>query len=195
MNTPSRTRGRSKSNWRRIVRVIHRDFGYFFTGATIIYCLSGILVNHNDTINPDFDIETRTVAFELPAERDAIDDALVEAQVAQIGEHGAYQGYGFASDKRIKVYFDDGSLVSMLGSGVGEYETIERRELIFRINKLHLHPRGWWRVFADAFAIGLLVISLTGLFILKGRKGLWGRGKWFVAAGVAFPVLAMFVSV
>jgi hypothetical protein len=41
------------------------------------------------------------------------------------------------------------------------------------------------------FTVGLIVISLTGLFILKGRNGLVGRGKWLVSVGLLLPLLAL----
>jgi uncharacterized membrane protein YhdT len=41
---------------------------------------------------------------------------------------------------------------------------------------------------ADTYAVLLLVMAVTGLFVLKGRKGLAGRGKWFVLAGLVVPL-------
>ncbi|MEZ4901681.1 MAG: hypothetical protein R2822_07950 [Spirosomataceae bacterium] len=38
----------------------------------------------------------------------------------------------------------------------------------------------------------LIVITLTGLFILKGKHGLSGRGKWLIVAGFA-PVVIFIV--
>jgi len=34
----------------------------------------------------------------------------------------------------------------------------------------------------------LLLLAVTGLFILKGRQGLGGRGKWFLAGGLLLPI-------
>ncbi|HPE87100.1 MAG TPA: peptidase, partial [Bacteroidales bacterium] len=33
-------------NFRKIVRITHRDLGYFFFAMTLIYALSGIGMNH-----------------------------------------------------------------------------------------------------------------------------------------------------
>jgi len=38
----------------------------------------------------------------------------------------------------------------------------------------------------------LFLLALSGLFMIGGRKGLMGRGKWFVLAGVLVP--AVFVA-
>ena len=47
---------------------------------------------------------------------------------------------------------------------------------------------------ADAYAALLLLLAVTGMFVLKGRPGLAGRGKWFVAAGLLVPVLFLVAS-
>ena len=47
---------------------------------------------------------------------------------------------------------------------------------------------------ADVFAVMLILISITGLFILKGKKGIAGRGKWFIAAGALPPIIAIVLS-
>ena len=40
----------------------------------------------------------------------------------------------------------------------------------------------------DIFAVSLIVITLTGLVMLKGRKGFWGRGGIEFAAGILIPL-------
>jgi hypothetical protein len=61
-------------------------------------------------------------------------------------------------------------------------------------NYLHLnHPKGLWTYVADAYAALLLLLAVTGMFVLRGKKGLAGRGKWFVLAGLALPVAFLIV--
>ena len=45
---------------------------------------------------------------------------------------------------------------------------------------------------ADAYAFSLAVLAVTGLFVLKGRKGITGRGAWLTGAGIAIPLLFLF---
>jgi hypothetical protein len=57
-------------------------------------------------------------------------------------------------------------------------------------NFLHLNRgKKAWKYFADAYAVGLLFLAASGMFMLAGRKGLFGRGAFFVAAGVALPIV------
>ena len=41
---------------RKLLRILHRDFGYFIVGMTIVYGLSGIYLNHRHDFNPDYRI-------------------------------------------------------------------------------------------------------------------------------------------
>ena len=57
-------------------------------------------------------------------------------------------------------------------------------------NYLHLNePKGAWTWLADAYAILLGTLAVTGLFVLRGRHGLAGRGKWLALAGLV-PIVA-----
>lgn len=40
-------------------RIIHRDLSFFFAGMILIYAISGIVMNHRDSINPHYTV-TRT---------------------------------------------------------------------------------------------------------------------------------------
>ena len=108
-----------------------------------------------------------------------------------LGAEASLLSFDFPTPRRIKIYLKDGSVTGLLGSGAAEYETIRRRPFLFEANSIHVHPRGWWLWFSDLFAAALIVLTLTGLFVLTGRQGLSGRGKWLVAAGIALPVAAL----
>ncbi len=84
-----------------------------------------------------------------------------------------------------------GSVVALLGEDSGEYETIRRRPLLYGINFLHLNPEGWWLAFADVFAGGLILLTVTGVIIPAGRRGLAGSGGWLLALGILAPLAAL----
>ena len=68
-------------------------------------------------------------------------------------------------------------------------ESTTPRPVLREMNQLHVNaPKGLWTYIADLFALGLIFMGISGLFILKGKKGLGGRGKWFVLAGTVVPV-------
>jgi hypothetical protein len=61
--------------------------------------------------------------------------------------------------------------------------------VLYELNQLHLNaPKGIWTYISDFFALSLIIIAITGMFVLKGKNGLVWRGIWFVGAGIAVPV-------
>jgi len=64
------------------------------------------------------------------------------------------------------------------------------RPVLREANYLHLNePKGVWTWFADVYGVLLGTLAITGLFVLRGRTGLAGRGKWLVLAGL-LPAIA-----
>jgi hypothetical protein len=62
-------------------------------------------------------------------------------------------------------------------------------------NWLHLNRgKSAWTFIADAYAILLLGLAISGMFMLPGRRGLRGRGAVLVALGVSIPVLYVTLS-
>jgi len=58
------------------------------------------------------------------------------------------------------------------------------------VNFLHLNEsKKLWTWMADLYAIALALLAITGLFVLKGKKGITGRGAWLTGAGVVIPVV------
>ena len=53
-------------------------------------------------------------------------------------------------------------------------------------------PAQWWTYFADIFAIALIIITLSGIIMLKGNKGIIGRGGIEVIVGILIPILFLF---
>ncbi|MCP4750540.1 MAG: hypothetical protein GY866_06585 [Proteobacteria bacterium] len=50
-----------------------------------------------------------------------------------------------------------------------------------------------WTYAADVYAAILGIVAVTGLFVLRGRKGITGRGAWLTGAGIVVPVVFLWV--
>ena len=181
-------------HWRKLVIATHRDIGYFFAGLTVLYAISGIAVNHIDDWNPNYAIGREIVEigvlpfgdrFELGAEvleRMDIDEE--PRSVARVGRD------------QLKVFLDGRILTVSLPGGRVVDERVRRRYAFFEVNYLHLnHGKGFWTWFADAYAAGLLVLACTGIFIITGKKGLGGRGRWLLIAGLTIPIVYLVLTV
>ena len=71
------------------------------------------------------------------------------------------------------------------------YEALKKRPIISQFNRLHYNPGKGWTIFSDIFAVSLIVITITGIFMNKGKKGILGRGGIELLVGIIVPVLFM----
>ena len=182
--------------WRKINRIIHRDFGYFFFGMTIIYCLSGIALNHKviDNWNPEYNITQKPITVkDLPKSQQKIDKALAKSITEKFDDPTNFKNYYFPEPNTLKIFIDGGNITLDIKTGKGKIETSRRRPLFYEVNYLHYNPNKWWTWFSDIFAGALILIAISGLFILRGKKGIKGRGAWLTSAGILLPILFLLV--
>jgi len=178
-------------NWRKLNRILHRDLGYIFFGMTIIYSISGIVLNHRKP-GGDASIINRSVEFSIDPvaknsfHRDYIFNLLENNDI----HRSEYKSYYFTSEKNVMVYLKQGHIKFNLETGKGEIVTIKKRPFLTELNFLHYNkPKKLWTWFSDIYAVSLILIAITGLFILKGKKGITGRGAWLTGIGIIVPLL------
>ncbi|MBL7724053.1 MAG: PepSY-associated TM helix domain-containing protein [Chitinophagaceae bacterium] len=168
----------------------HRDLGYFFSSLIIIYCISGLALNHVNDWNPDFIIHKETVQLPKKYDRSEVNNELL-AGLSKLVKEDNYKVYDFPTNNQVKVYYDNATLHINLDTGIGEYERLVKRHLFYESNVLHRNSLKGWKWVSDIFAVMLIVISITGLFILKGKYGFKRRGLWIMLAGFLLPVAAI----
>ena len=181
-----------KRNIRKLNNTLHRDLGYFFTVLIIIYSISGIALNHIDDWNPDFIIEKDTVSIPTSFSIENLSDSEILKICSLVGQ-SSYKLYDSPTHDRVKIYFADASLNIDFSKHLGYYEVISKRMLFYEVNVLHRNSLKTWKWFSDIFAVMLIIISVTGLFVLKGKNGLKRRGKWFLLAGLLPPLIAIII--
>lgn len=174
-------------NWRHVNTAVHRDVGYLCVALTVIYAVSGIAVNHKADWNPSRKVEREVRRFEpVPVgERDAMVAALVERLELPGPPRSSFR----TAPHLVDLFYDGFSVHADATKGEAEVERVKDRPLLRDANFLHLNePKRLWTWVADLYAALLLVLAVTGMFVLKGRNGLGGRGKWLVAAGLLVPL-------
>jgi hypothetical protein len=173
--------------WRAWLRAVHRDFGYLAIGFTVIYAVSGIAQNHiEDWGDVSYKASERTL--EIPAIADDVPDDVAVRTVADAVGLGTPAGSLRAGDE-IRLEYGDGSKVTAIGTAV-TIQTRERRAFIGIANWLH-EARGKkaWKYVSDSYAVLLLYLAISGIFMIKGRLGLRWRGAVLITTGIAVPVL------
>lgn len=167
----------------------HRDLGYFFAGMTVIYAISGIALNHMKEWDPNYHITQKDVQVK-PFEQEGFTRDMALTMLEPLGETSNFKKHYFPEPGILKIFLDGGSLTVDAESGEGLLEHARRRAVFYEVNYLHYNtPKNLWTWFSDIFAGALIVLAVSGLFILKGKKGITGRGAWLTAAGLIIPAV------
>jgi uncharacterized protein len=181
-----------KKRWRAWLRAVHRDVGYLAIGFTVIYAVSGIAQNHiEDWGEVSFRSYEKTIQIAAVPD-DAPDEVAIEqvAKAAGLGKPTT----AFRAGDEVRLEYGSGAKVTAIGTDV-TIQGRERRAFIGWANWLHTaRNKAGWKYVADAFAVMLLYLAISGIFMIKGRLGLKWRGALMISAGVAVPVMAVLLS-
>ena len=179
---------RRKNLARRVIRVLHRDVGYLLVGLTIVYALSGLAVNHVQDWDPNFQNYEDEISLALPDD-DAAETTRLVLQARGRSAEDLVETYEVAPGE-LDLVFDHETMHVNATEDRVVIEGQQPRLLLRAANWLHLNRgKKAWTYFADGFAILLLFLAISGLFMLPIRKGLLGRGGVFVILGIAIPIV------
>lgn len=181
-----------KKRWRGWLRAIHRDIGYLAVGLTVIYALSGLAINHIQDWDPNFTSFSRESKIDpIPAD---VPDAEAFARVQQALGLGAPRDTYRAGDE-IRLTYDGREIVVYGDSGQVTDQGQSPRFFLRVANWLH-YNRGKqaWTYIADGYAVLLLYLAISGLFMIKGKLGLKWRGAVLVGLGAAVPLAYVVLS-
>lgn len=169
---------------RKWLRFIHRDLGYFFVGITIIYSVSGIILNHKKNgEDPAYRTEYKTMQLASSLSPDKLTSYWKE----NITEYSLNRI--IPEDDFYNIYIKGGLGSYNPVNGELSFEVYEKKEWVYFINKLHYNSKKGWTLMADIFAIVMIVFAISGIFMVPGKKGVTGRGKWLIAIGIIIPFL------
>jgi uncharacterized protein len=173
--------------WRPLLRAFHRDVGYVAVGLTLIYAISGLAVNHVADWDPNF--KNLQLSHEVGGPLPEDDDAAARQVLAKLDVKDTPKEVYREGDE-LEILFEHRTLHVTSATGHVVDEQQQARFFVRFANWLHLNRgKKAWTYFADAYACGLLFLALSGIFMLPGKKGIVGRGAFFVALGIAIPVV------
>jgi hypothetical protein len=179
---------RAPFKWRKWNNILHRDIGYVIVGLTLVYAVSGIAVNHTADWNPNYVVARRGVEIG-PLEGTTREELVALARERlQLAEEPRTV---FRPDpETLQLFYERTTYAIDVPTGKVIIESVQPRRVLFEFNQLHLNaPKTYWTYIADVYAASLIVVALTGMFVLKGKTGITGRGAWFVSLGVVIPLV------
>ena len=186
-------RASRRRRWRPLLRSLHRDAGYLVVGLTVVYAVSGLAINHIDDWNPNFKEFERTQ--QLASTLDGSDQEIAARVASELDIDDPLRTVYRTAEQELTLSFDRQSVVVDLDQGSAFHTGEEPRFFLRAANWLH-ENRGKkaWTIVADGYAILLLFLAFSGMFMLAGKKGLMGRGGILVAIGAAVPIVYVVLS-
>lgn len=174
------------------LRAVHRDAGYFGVGLTVVYALSGLAVNHIADWDPSFEQVSRIHQLApLPPQPDRAS----QRALAALGIREQPREVYAAGEDAVEVILDRRTLHVTPSTGRIVEEGQSPRLFLRAANWLHLNRgKKAWTYVADVYAVILLYLAISGLFMIPGRKGLLGRGAVIAALGAAVPIAYVLLS-
>lgn len=197
VSTAGGTPNKRRRPWRYYNILAHRYLGYFFAGTTCVYAISGLAVNHVESWNPNYSISHQRLAIAPLADPENLSAAEAGVILSQLGIKSAFQPEN--------VFYPDDNLIEILLSThqkirinitqhEADLETTTRRTALHLFNFLHLNnAKQAWTLYADIYAISLLLLALSGLLMKKAKKGLWGEAGLWTLAGAILPVILIVI--
>lgn len=180
-----------KKTLRRWNNALHRDIGYLAFGLTIIYALSGIIMNHfksGDFQHPDYGKSYEDINVPLPS--NGIADKTYSLSILKLVDAEDEYKSHVAGNGYVQIFFNNGSVYVDLTNGDAQVEKKTPRYILKEFNLLHYNNiKKWFTWFSDVYAASLIILAITGLFILRGKNGILKRGAWLTAAGILIPVI------
>ena len=179
---------------RKFNRATHRDLGYFFVAMILIYALSGIAINHINDWNPSYVLEVETydepVDVSKKLNKDDVKSILKDLKIRNPYRKHYYPN---GENKSCKIFVKNGVVNINMKTGVVHSEITQRRVVFHVVNWLHYNPNVAWKWISDIFAGALIILAISGMFILKGKNGLKWRGTILMVAGVLLPLIFLFM--
>lgn len=179
------------AKFRKYCRRIHSHLSFFFVGVVLIYAISGITMNHLKDFNPQYMISVKDYVADgkYPHLQNFTKNQVLDL-LKEVDEDGNYTKHYYPNKSTMKVFLKNGSSYTLnTQTGDVKYESLQKRPFFSQLAFLHYNPGKWWTIFSDVFAVCLIIISLTGLFINKGKYGIKGIGGIELIAGLLMPIL------
>ncbi|KID55322.1 hypothetical protein JF50_20890 [Pseudoalteromonas luteoviolacea] len=175
-------------SWFKLNRSLHRDIGYFCIGMTLVFAISGIALNHIHQFNSNYQVTRTSHTIPLSGvdiETDEFESTLLTA----LRLEDKIKARFWQDQTTYKLFLEkDTTLYLYPQQNEVLIEQVKPRFLLRQLNFLHLNEaRAAWMWFSDFYAILLIYLALSALFMVKGKRGVLGPRGLLVLAGVAVP--------
>lgn len=166
----------------------HRRIGLFVTGMLLVFTISGVALTHQSQWDPYYTVRKQ---------QEAANDLMPSMTEEEIDR---YLTKRYSIDKNPKVsLWEDSQIVRInYPNGISFVvdlqnknilkEIASKRLTLYKLIHLHLNEqKGIWIIFVDVFAIGLVFLCVSGIYLISGR--FTSAEAVFLIAGLLLPAL------
>ena len=179
--------------FRKWCRTFHRELGFLAVGLTLVYAISGIAINHAHHWDANYSRTLEEFTIDSPGTGPTaeIEPLILERLAVTETIKNTWR----ASETEFQVFLEGGGYDVDLVTGQVVRHGFAKRPLLFDLNFMHLNSgKSPWTGIADVYAGMLIVMAMTGIFLVRGRKGLTGRGGVLMTLGFLLPIVYAVVS-
>ncbi len=181
------------NQFRKICRTFHRELGFLAVGLTLVYAVSGIAVNHAHHWDANYARQSETYVIDPPGTGPTSE--IQPLVLERLGIVEPVKNTWRASELEFQVFLENQQFDVNLATGEVLKSGFKKRPLLFDLNFMHLNTgKAPWTGIADAYAGILIILALTGIFLVRGRKGLKGRGGVMMGLGFVLPIIYAFMA-
>lgn len=162
----------------------------------IIYGISGIALNHNIARhwNPSLVEKKQSLNGIEAISKSDVSQGYVKQILEIAGEKENYKQYYFPSEKTLMIYLKSGHIYTDLSTGYTELVKVRPRKFFKEINFLHYNkPKRLWTYFSDLFAFSMILLAISGIIMVKGKKGIKGSSGLLLLTGILIPLIFLII--
>lgn len=106
-----------------------------------------------------------------------------------------FSSYDFRDDSTLVILYIMKDATINLADGMAEINIWGQRPVSTQLYLLHTSfgSDNWYLWYSDLFALGLIFIASTGMFLMRGKNSFRKRGWLLAIAGIIIPIIALFV--
>jgi hypothetical protein len=145
-------------------------------------------LNHRNDWNPNYTFDNRGFTADTGITRETFNNDSALEILKSLELEAEFKTFYFPKGDKVTIFINGGFVQLNTATGEGIVERISKRPLFYHINFLHYNPGKWWKYFSDIFCIALIIVTVTGLFILKGKNGITKRGAILTIIGILLPL-------
>lgn len=169
----------NKKTLAQMMRILHRNVGYYLIGFVLIYSLSGILLIYRDT---NFLKKEISIEKTLPTDTDP----------QKLGELLKIRNFNISKEENNLVFFETGSFDRTTGKAV--YTVKEPMPFFQKFYSFHKqsskNPLHWISLI---FGVLMVFMAISSLWMFKRGSSALKRGIYLTLAGLLTAFFLVFI--